>query len=266
MHRRVVFWWYSQLDLNCSTACSWVIASSARSISRRLLIEAPHALLRDSTPRSKKGAYTAAWSKLEHVEDVERVIGIVHSIYPAEARLSGECANAFLAHAGPGAHAAGRERLGHAVIDAGGIAECAKPERVLDVAGEIAEQVCGLLLNVPRERVLVGRTIEIYRWLDLPHWERAAGRLEALGREGAVQLRRAFRDGGRYNAAIVLYGQLHSMCERLMSETRSAGIAPVGLDRRQAIAESFSQLGAVLSQCIPRRTQIIPATAPSGTR
>jgi len=51
--------------------------------------------------------------------------------------------------------------------------------------------------NVPRERVLVGRTIEIYRWLDLPHWERAAGRLEALGREAAVQLGRAYRDGGR---------------------------------------------------------------------
>ena len=65
-----------------------------------------------------------------------------------------------------------------------------------------------LLLNVPRERVLVGRTIEIYRWLDLPHWERAAGRLEALGREAAVQLGRAYRDGGRYDAAMVLYGQL----------------------------------------------------------
>src|SRR6266852_3327481 len=95
-------------------------------------------------------------------------------------------------------------------------------------AGEIAEQVCGLLLHVPRERFLIRPTIEIYRWLDLPHWERAAGRLEALGREAAVQLRRAFRDGGRYDAAMVLYGQLLSMYERLMSETRSAGIAPVG--------------------------------------
>jgi hypothetical protein len=40
--------------------------------------------------------------------------------------------------------------------------------------------VSGLLLNVPRERVLVGRTIEIYGWLALTHWERAAGRLQAL--------------------------------------------------------------------------------------
>src|SRR5258708_27661830 len=96
---------------------------------------------RRGTPRSKKVHIRQRGLKLEHVEDVERVIGLVHSIYPAEPRLSGECANAFLAHAGPGAHAAGRERLGHAIIDAGGIAECAKPERVLDVAGEIAEQV-----------------------------------------------------------------------------------------------------------------------------
>src|SRR5213596_2406834 len=46
------------------------------------------------------------------------------------------------------------------------------------------------------------------RWLDLPHWERAAGRLEALGREAAVQLGRAYRDAGRCDAAMVLYGQL----------------------------------------------------------
>src|SRR5207245_11676907 len=63
-------------------------------------------------------------------------------------------------------------------------------------------------MNVPRERLLGGRTIEIYRWLDLLHWERAAGRLEALGREAAVQLGRAYRDGGRYDAAMVPYGQL----------------------------------------------------------
>jgi DNA-binding SARP family transcriptional activator len=143
--------------------------------------------------------------------------------------------------------------------------------RIAAAEEALAKRVCGLLLNVPRERVLVGRTIEIYRWLDLPHWERAAGRLEALGREAAVQLGRAYRDGGRYDAAMVLYGQLlgevphdrrvqeglllaargtgdctqlsqvwqqvrayldgdtdielHSMYERLMSETRAAGAA-----------------------------------------
>ena len=142
-------------------------------------------------------------------------------------------------------------------------------DRIAAAEEALAKRVCGLLLNVPRERVLVGRTIEIYRWLDLPHWERAAGRLEALGREAAVQLGRAYRDGGRYDAAMVLYGQLlgevphdrrvqeglllaargtgdsaqlsqvwqqvrayldgetdielHSMYERLMSETRTAG-------------------------------------------
>src|SRR5712691_6929896 len=80
--------------------------------------------------------------------------------------------------------------------------------KLLLTSRALAKRVCGLLLNVPREWVLVGRTIEIYRWLDLPHWERSAGRLEALGREAAVQLGRAYRDGGRYDAAMVLYGQL----------------------------------------------------------
>ena len=77
-------------------------------------------------------------------------------------------------------------------------------DRIASAEEALAKRVCGLLLNVPRERVLVGRTIEIYRWLDLPHWERAAGRLEALGREASVQLGRAYRDGGRYDAAMVL--------------------------------------------------------------
>jgi DNA-binding SARP family transcriptional activator len=147
-------------------------------------------------------------------------------------------------------------------------------DRIAAAEEALAKRVCGLLLNVPRERVLVGRTFEIYRWLDLPHWERAAGRLEALGREAAVQLGRAYRDGGRYDAAMVLYGQLlgevphdrrvqeglllaargtgdctqlsqvwqqvrayldgetdielHSMYERLMSETRAVGAAVGG--------------------------------------
>ena len=79
-------------------------------------------------------------------------------------------------------------------------------DRIAAAEEALAKRVCGLLLHVPRERVLVGRTIEIYRWLDLPHWERAAGRLEALGREAAVQLGRAYREGCRYDAAMVLTG------------------------------------------------------------
>ena len=75
-------------------------------------------------------------------------------------------------------------------------------DRIAAAEEALAKRVCGLLLNVPRDRVLVGRTIEIYGWLDLPHSERAAGRLEALGRAMAVQLGR----GGRYGAAMVLYG------------------------------------------------------------
>jgi hypothetical protein len=81
-------------------------------------------------------------------------------------------------------------------------------DRIAAAEDALARRVSGLLLNVPRERVLVGRTIEIYGWLDLTHLERAAGRLEALGREAAVLLGRAYRDGGRYDAAVVVYGQL----------------------------------------------------------
>jgi len=81
-------------------------------------------------------------------------------------------------------------------------------DRIAAAEDALARRVSGLLLNVPRERVLVGRTIEIYGWLDLTHLERAAGRLEALGREAAVLLGRAYRDGGRYDAAVLVYGQL----------------------------------------------------------
>src|SRR6266446_4277965 len=49
------------------------------------------------------------------------------------------------------------------------------------------------------------RRMSKFSW---PRWERAAGRLEALGREAAVQLGRAYRDGGRFDTAMVLYGQL----------------------------------------------------------
>ena len=73
-----------------------------------------------------------------------------------------------------------------------------------------------------------GKPVSDQRRASAYHVQRWVTALEALGREAAVQLRRAFRDGGRYDAAMVLYGQLHSMYERLMSETRSAGIAPVG--------------------------------------
>jgi len=90
------------------------------------------------------------------------------------------------------------------------------PHELLVVRKELADKQPAAVAAVTRSiieacRFMVmnrERTIEIYRWLDLPHWERAAGRLEALGREAAVQLGRAYRDGGRYDAAMVLYGHL----------------------------------------------------------
>jgi hypothetical protein len=119
----------------------------------------------------------------------------------------------------------------------------------------------------------VGRTIETYRWLDLPH---GSGQRVASRHWGEKRLGRAYRDGGRFDAAMVLYGQLlgevphdrrvqeglllaargtgdctqlsqvwqqvrayldgeadielHSMYERLMSETRA--VVPLAPDRQ----------------------------------
>ena len=128
-------------------------------------------------------------------------------------------------------------------------------DRIAAAEEALAKRVSGLLLNVPRERVLVGRTIEIYRWLDLPHWERAAGRLEALGREAAVQLGRAYRDGGRYDAAMVLYGQLlgevphdRRVQEGLLLAARGTGdctqLSQVWQQVRRHLRRAMAPLGA----------------------
>jgi hypothetical protein len=84
-------------------------------------------------------------------------------------------------------------------------------ERVAAAEEALTRRVSSLVVDVPRERILVARKIEMYRWLDLDHWERAAGRLEALGRAAALLLGRAYREAGCCDRAMVVYGQL--LCE-----------------------------------------------------
>jgi hypothetical protein len=57
-------------------------------------------------------------------------------------------------------------------------------------------------------RTVIGKKIELYRWLAEEHWERASGRLEAFGREMMGLLARAYRDAGRNEDALLMYAQL----------------------------------------------------------
>jgi hypothetical protein len=124
---------------------------------------------------------------------------------------------------------------------------------VIAVAEEaVARRVTGLLLNVPRERVLVGRTIEIYRWLDLTHWERAAARLEALWRKAPVVLGRAYRDGGCYDAAMVLYGQLLGEAPHDRRVQEGLLLAARGAGDRAQVTQVWQQICA----CVDGDTDI----------
>jgi len=69
----------------------------------------------------------------------------------------------------------------------------------------------GLLSRVVRKPKTTGPKVEFFRWLGQQDWERAAGRLEALGRDAAMLLARAYRDAGRYEDALSRYDEL--LCE-----------------------------------------------------
>ncbi|HEY1296989.1 MAG TPA: LysM peptidoglycan-binding domain-containing protein [Chloroflexota bacterium] len=81
-------------------------------------------------------------------------------------------------------------------------------QRVPAAEQAVATLVPGLLSRVVRNPRAAGPKIELYRWLAEPDWERAASRLEALGREAAVVLGRAYRDAGRHEDALGVYDQL----------------------------------------------------------
>lgn len=71
-------------------------------------------------------------------------------------------------------------------------------------------RVTGLLSRVVRKPRTAGPRVEFYRWLGEPHWERAARRLEALGRDAGMLLARAYRDAGRHEDALASYDELLS--------------------------------------------------------
>jgi hypothetical protein len=81
-------------------------------------------------------------------------------------------------------------------------------QRVSAAEEAVATLVPGLLSRVVRNPRAAGPKIELYRWLAEPHWERAARRLEALAREAAMVLGRAYRDADRHEDALAVYDQL----------------------------------------------------------
>jgi len=81
-------------------------------------------------------------------------------------------------------------------------------ERIVAAEEALALRVPDLLPRAYVDRRVIGRKIELYRWLSEPKWERATRRLEPLGRDVMGLLARAYRDAGRHADALVLYAQL----------------------------------------------------------
>ena len=93
-----------------------------------------------------------------------------------------------------------------AAIERARAAPAAEQLRVAEEA--FAVRPSGLLTRVLRNPRAVGPKVDFYRWLGEPHWERAAGRLEALVRESALLMARASRDRGRQEEALTRYNEV----------------------------------------------------------
>ena len=83
--------------------------------------------------------------------------------------------------------------------------EAVERARAARGAERIAAAEEALMLSVPEllpgayvERTVIGKKIELYRWLAEPHWERASRRLEALSREVMGLLARAYCVAGQH--------------------------------------------------------------------
>src|SRR6266508_3831236 len=110
----------------------------------------------------------------------------------------------------------------------------------------LGTRAAGLLPRVARQPTTAGPKVQLYRWLGEPHWERAAKRLEALGREAAMLLARAYRDAGRHDEALALYDQL--LGEDPLDRRASEGllIAAAGTGDVVQLEQAWQQVCACL--------------------
>ena len=104
----------------------------------------------------------------------------------------------------------------------------------------------GLLSRVVRKPKTTGPKVEFFRWLGQQHWERAAGRLEALGRDAAMLLARAYRDAARYEDALSRYDEL--LCEEPLDPRAQEGllIAAAGTRDLVRLEQAWQQVCACL--------------------
>src|SRR5207237_2402626 len=84
------------------------------------------------------------------------------------------------------------------------------------------------------------------RWLGQQHWERAAGRLEALGRDAGMLLARAYREAARYEDALARYDEL--LCEEPLDRRAQEGllIAAAGTRDVVRLEQAWQQVCACL--------------------
>ena len=104
----------------------------------------------------------------------------------------------------------------------------------------------GLLSRVVRKPKTTGPKVEFFRWLGQQHWERAAGRLEALGLDAAMLLARAYRDAARYEDALSRYDEL--LCEEPLDRRAQEGllIAAAGTRDVVRLEQAWQQVCACL--------------------
>jgi len=102
-----------------------------------------------------------------------------------------------------------------AISDVEAFMEAVERARAARGAVRIAAAEEALVLSVPEllpgayvERTVIGKKIELYRWLAEPHWERASRRLEALNREVMGLLARAYCDAGQHTDALAMYARV----------------------------------------------------------
>jgi hypothetical protein len=153
---------------------------------------------RARSPENRDSGQTWLGKNLSRLEDeIKRAAGAVGAEIVVK-RRGGLCLNGHIVRSDIEGFMAAVER-----------ARAAQGEEHIAAAEEaFATSVPGLLTRVVRKPRTAGPKVELYRWLGEPHWERAAKRLEALGREAGMLLGRAYRDGGRYDEALALYDQM----------------------------------------------------------